>query len=904
VRRPVAAAVAIALIALPVCAPPAASAAAPTPADPSSPVRVSARLDAAFEQLALLQPAAAQRSFEAILRRTDLTPVEHARALRGLGHALYERHRRAEAAATLTQALEGARAAGDRAEIGWARRWLAALAYGDGRRAEARELWTAARDDFIAAGDLRGEFDATDFLGLITQGLDQRPLMERCLQIAVALDDPLLEARARRRWGQSLLEAARPGAALVELERAVALLRPLGVRGRGHLGDTLAVLGWALRAHGANDRAVPIHREALRVARLTGDVNARIWNNHGLGIALAGLGRHEEAALAMQRGLAAARETRIATSIRILTESGAWAAMMAKDWARAARTFEAASALPGVELAVTPVVNLARAYRHLGRLEEAIATATRAVTAARREGLVDSELRALIELAQGQDARGDHAAAEATVRGVVDRLEAYRAELAPVDFLKQGFGDTFADAYGLAVRVLMRLGRAGDALAAAERLRSRAFADLLAARRSREAEEADASSGAWTLGGAPAVATAAAPGVAPDSPRLRPAMDAPALAALAARLDTTIVAYWIQDEGSFAWVVQREGPVHGVTLKTTRAALARAVGQIADDAPEVAIDRETTGRATAVVGSRAPYRALHALLWAPLEAWLPSDPGARVTIVPHGPLFALPFGALRDRQGRYVVERFTLHHAASGAVLAEAAGRQGTGRRDVRPLVVADPGPLPESAPGARLPRLDGARAEARSIASLFTGGADLLVGGRASEAAVRARLPGARVAHFATHALVRSDDPLGSHLVLAAASDGDRAHDGRLTASEVAGLSLQADLVVLGACRSARGAISSDGIAGLTRAFMAAGAPAVVATLWDVPDEATRRLMTRFYAAYVAGETPDRALRAAQLGLLADLRAGRVARVVGATRVTYAEHPHLWAGTLLIGAP
>ena len=111
------------------------------------------------------------------------------------------------------------------------------------------------------------------------------------------------------------------------------------------------------------------------------------------------------------------------------------------------------------------------------------------------------------------------------------------------------------------------------------------------------------------------------------------------------------------------------------------------------------------------------------------------------------------------------------------------------------------------------------------------------------------------------------------------------------------------AELVVLGACRSARGPVSSDGIAGLTRAFMTAGVPSVIATLWDVSDQATARVMTRFYRGYLAGTSKDHALRAAQLALLRDLRAGKVTRTVGETTLTYAEHPHLWAGTILIGA-
>ena len=97
---------------------------------------------------------------------------------------------------------------------------------------------------------------------------------------------------------------------------------------------------------------------------------------------------------------------------------------------------------------------------------------------------------------------------------------------------------------------------------------------------------------------------------------------------------------------------------------------------------------------------------------------------------------------------------------------------------------------------------------------------------------------------------------------------------------------------------------MSSDGIAGLTRAFMTAGVPSVIATLWDVSDETTARVMTRFYVGYLAGTSKDRALRTAQLALLRDLRAGRIRTTVAETTLTYAEHPHLWAGAILIGAP
>ena len=143
----------------------------------------------------------------------------------------------------------------------------------------------------------------------------------------------------------------------------------------------------------------------------------------------------------------------------------------------------------------------------------------------------------------------------------------------------------------------------------------------------------------------------------------------------------------------------------------------------------------------------------------------------------------------------------------------------------------------------------------------------------------VAAQLAHASVIHLATHAIVGDRDTLSSFVALGRHSGESRdpAHDGRLTASEVYDVPLSADLVVLSACRSARGRVSSDGIAGLTRAFISAGAPTVVAALWDVADVLSARLMPQFYEQYARGIAKDEALRRAQLAVLADLRRGRL---------------------------
>jgi CHAT domain-containing protein len=108
----------------------------------------------------------------------------------------------------------------------------------------------------------------------------------------------------------------------------------------------------------------------------------------------------------------------------------------------------------------------------------------------------------------------------------------------------------------------------------------------------------------------------------------------------------------------------------------------------------------------------------------------------------------------------------------------------------------------------------------------------------------------------------------------------------------------------VLSACQSAGGRVTGDGISAFARAFIYAGTASLVASLWDVADEPTNRLLPNFYRAWLAGESKARALRGAQLRLLRDLRAGRVRIDTPAGVVSIPEHPVFWAGFALFGEP
>jgi CHAT domain-containing protein len=127
------------------------------------------------------------------------------------------------------------------------------------------------------------------------------------------------------------------------------------------------------------------------------------------------------------------------------------------------------------------------------------------------------------------------------------------------------------------------------------------------------------------------------------------------------------------------------------------------------------------------------------------------------------------------------------------------------------------------------------------------------------------------------------------------------RSGDGLLTAREIYGLDLNADLVVLSACRSAGGHVTADGIATFARAFMYAGTPSLVASVWDVADQPANRLLPDFYREWLGGATKARALRTAQLRLL---RAKKLQIDTPLGKIVLPQHPVFWAGFVLFGEP
>jgi CHAT domain-containing protein len=166
-------------------------------------------------------------------------------------------------------------------------------------------------------------------------------------------------------------------------------------------------------------------------------------------------------------------------------------------------------------------------------------------------------------------------------------------------------------------------------------------------------------------------------------------------------------------------------------------------------------------------------------------------------------------------------------------------------------------------------PRLPFSRREAESIAALAPAGQSIkALDFRASrETVIKTNLAGYRIIHFATHGLLNNRNPELSGIVLSLVGIDGRPQNGFLRLHEIYNLKMPIDLVVLSACQTALGKeIRGEGLIGLTRGFMYAGAARVVASLWKVDDAATAELMKQFYRGMlVKGLPPAAALRDAQ---------------------------------------
>jgi CHAT domain-containing protein/tetratricopeptide (TPR) repeat protein len=540
------------------------------------------------------------------------------------------------------------------------------------------------------------------------------------------------------------------------------------------------------------------------------------------------------------------------------------------------------------------------ALRALGRLAEARELLDAALRDADQHRLPQIAQRCYAALGLLAAASGDTARAEEALRRAVEMMEALRAPL-PSEEIRTAFVADKLGPYAALIRLCLEepSDRAAEALGYAERARARALAEMLGrsvrtliqprdsfearlAERLTELREelnwlyiqlndalASDEPEANTLDALHAAMQEREGAILEVSRQLQlrggtlpESIEPLDLDTLQRDLgpDTALVAYYSLDGEIIAFVVTDAG-----------VRVARRLGEAAR-AEELAgqlrfqIDAMRRGaRLSTAHGDQLLRRARHylerlyELLLAPLA---PLIGERRLVVVPHRALHYVPFHALYDGE-RYVVERREVCTVPSASVLHRCLSQPHTRRE--RALLVG--------VPDRRAPRV---RDEVLALGGIFPEHVTLL-DGQARVDELRRHAPEADVLHLACHGTFRPDNPLFSALHLA---------DGAFTTRDAYALELRCDLVVLSACETGVSSVApGDELIGLARGFFAAGAPALLVSLWTVDDASTATLMTHFYTRLRAGDTPARALRAAQRELMAAH-----------------PHPFYWAPFVLMG--
>jgi len=254
---------------------------------------------------------------------------------------------------------------------------------------------------------------------------------------------------------------------------------------------------------------------------------------------------------------------------------------------------------------------------------------------------------------------------------------------------------------------------------------------------------------------------------------------------------------------------------------------------------------------------------LHKLLIEPITDLLPTNPDAHIVFVPQSSLFFVPFPALQDASGRYLIEKHTILTAPSIQVL-DLTHQQRQQVSGSGALVMGNPTMPSHDLYGSTLSldALPFAEKEANAIAPLLHTTA--ITRDAATKNEIVSKMKSARIIHLATHGLLDDFKGTGVPGAIALAPSGQ--DSGLLRSDEILDLKLNAELVVLSACNTGSGRITGDGVIGLSRSLISAGVPSVIVSLWTVPDDSTSELMTEFYRNLQQKQDKAAALRNAML--------------------------------------
>jgi CHAT domain-containing protein/tetratricopeptide (TPR) repeat protein len=662
--------------------------------------------------------------------------------------------------------------------------------------------------------------------------------------------------------------------ALGEAEKAAELFRMLN--NKSETGEVLSLMGFIYSNLGDNVKAVGKLDEALTIKTEINDSIgiAGVYNHYGIVLKQAGrtanaLEYYNNAFEIYQRnGL-------VDKSIPILNNIGTIYFTL-KDYSTAEdyhkRGLQLSREFKMVDLEAHNLLNLANDQLMLGKTEEAGSSYNAAIRIARSLNSPELIWKVYAGMAETYEAKGEYERAVELNDSLLVILDGMRNTLGDEEFRSSFLAKeryVFEDIVNLLRDLHMKSPDKGydiQAFGYAERSKSRSLLDIL---------------GTSSVSG--------------NASRPMQTVSVKEVQEMCRDKNTLFLAYMTGDSSSTMWAISKTR--HAIfrvpqnkTLKEQIEAIRFALLDPEQPASEFFVDAAT---------------ALYDELIKPAGSFFTKS--TRLIIIPDGILNYLPFEVLITPRPQnvtnvtyqglpFIIKKYPVSYSQSASILKGLLSmRSGS---DVKPSekkllafgdpVYEKPGSLELN--GQTLDRLQYSGQEVEKIASLFRKEkSEVFLRENATEANLKGEknLESFNYLHFATHGYIDENNPGRSSLVLTRGKDD--INDGLLKSDEIFNLKLRTDLVVLSACQTGLGKlVRGEGIVGLTRAFMYAGTPSVLVSLWSVSDNSTASLMEEFYKNLVtAGLNKTDALRKAQLTLMSDVKFA---------------HPFYWAPFVLIG--
>jgi len=841
-----------------------------------------------------------------------------AEALMQEAEKLEKDRRRSDAEEKLKKAVDLERSIGDKLGQANALSALADVVTDDGRDGDAIPLYSEAAKLFQEQDDPFNEG-----ANLYSRGINQLAIGEKdsaleslkeALALFEATDSKAEQAIALHQIGRTYWALGERQKVLDYFERALAIHKSTG--DQAGEARTLNSIGAFYYNINDNDRALDYFQRALKIDRRLGQSKQVAVTLYNVGERFRYLRDYSKALSSFEEALPLARANGDrATEARILGSIGAACAATGQMDRAIESVNSSVDLAKGLQDSAAEAEALSKAGDVLGkagREDEGLDRLHQSLELDRVRGYAPGEALTLFRIALIERKNGKLEDAREHIEAALGIVEGVWSHLASPEWGALYLSGK-RDLYDLYVDILMALhqrdpnaGFAAAAFAAAERMRARSFLDLLTEAKVDLRSELDpellARQKSLTGSIEKAVRAQNSPGRSTrdqaeksgrevsklleeyDSIEARLRQSSPRYAALAKPepvnvervqqeldSDTVLLEYNLAAGRSYVWVLARDR-VSSFSLPP-----GDSIGNVARTA-YASLEKE---------GAISPaMRELSGMLLRPMVGELRQK---RIVVVADGPLDYIPFAMLSDpdQPKNPLLARHEIVHLPSASTLLVLRQTQKQAGNSRLLAIFADPvfdtrdsridsaasRSVTDAGLGMNLPRLPFTRQEAQAIAGLVPAAGRMeALDFEATRALLLSKDLGRyQMLHLATHAIVNTEHPELSGIVLSQVDKSGNPIDGVVRLLDLYQMRLAANLVVLSACETALGKqIRGEGLVGLTRGFMYAGAPRVVASLWKVNDRATAELMRLFYQRMLgpAKMRPAAALRSAQLAL------------------------------------